>query len=89
MRETSNTGSECTSDIGIDQSHFSSLIEVLVMHILDQVQGIYIYAYQPVHHYLVLTDHFIIIKVFRSNWCVLWTNLLFGLHITSTVHSVQ
>ena len=37
MRETSNTGCEGTANIGIDQSHLSCLIEVFIMHVLDQV----------------------------------------------------
>ena len=42
MRETSDTSCECTTYIGIDQSHLSCLIVILIMHVLDQVQSIYI-----------------------------------------------
>ena len=42
MRETGNTCCEGTAHVGIDECQLGSLIEVLVVHIVNQVQRVHI-----------------------------------------------
>ncbi len=89
MRETCNTGSEGTANIGIDECHLSCLIVVLVMHILNQVQGVYIETCKPIHHLVVLLHNFIEVKDIGSDGLVLRTYLHLVLLIDTTVDSVE
>ena len=89
MRESCDTSSECTTYISIDQSHLSCLIVVLVMHILDQVQSIYIHSCQPIHHNVILLNNFIIIQILGSDRLVCRTYLSLCLLINTTVDSVK
>ena len=89
MRESCDTSSKCTTYIGIDQSHLSCLIVILVMHILDQVQSIYIHSCQPIHHNVILLNNFIIIQILGSDRLVCRTYLSLGLLINTTVDSVK
>ena len=75
MRKTSDTCSECSSYICIDQSHLSCFIVVFIMHVVDQVQDIYIQSCTPVKHDIVFMHNFVEIKVFRSNRCDFRTTL--------------
>ena len=42
MTEACNTRCESATHIGADQCKFSRLIEVLIVHIMDKVQRVYI-----------------------------------------------
>jgi len=75
--EAGNTGSKGSAYIGINQSHLGSFVVILIMHVLDQVQYVYIQSSEPVHHLVVFSHYFIIIKVFRSDWCVSRSYLIF------------
>ena len=79
MGEAGNTGSKGTSHIRIDESHLRCLIIILVMHILNNVQRIYIKLCQPVHHGVILLDHLIVIQILRSNRLIWRSYLYFGL----------
>ena len=95
MGQTCNTGSECSSYIGIDQSHLSCFIVIFVMHVMNQVQDVYIQRCTPVKHDIIFMHNFIEIKVFRSNRCDFRTTLhmlaifVKVLLILTTVDSVQ
>ena len=89
MRETCNTCGEGTAYIRIDQCHLGCLIVIFIMHILDQVQCIYIDICKPIHHCIILLHNLIIIKVLRSNWLILWSNLYFILLVNTTVDRIE
>ena len=75
MGEACDTGCEGTPYIGIDESHLSCLIVIFIVHILDQVQDVYIDSCQPVHHQVILMHHLVIIKILGGDRCVLRTSL--------------
>ena len=95
MGQTCNTGSEGSSYIGIDQSHLSCFIVIFVMHVMDQVQDVYIQRCTPVKHDIIFMHNFIEIKVLGSNRSDFRTTLhMFAvlvqmLLILTTVDSVQ
>ena len=89
MRESCDTCCKCTTYIGIDQCHLRCFIVVFVMHVLDQVQYVYIQSGEPVHHLVVFSHYFIIIKVFRSDRCVSRSYLIFWLAVDTTVDRVK
>ena len=89
MRETCDTGRKCPSHIGIDQCHLRCLIEILVMHVLDRIQCVDIQTCQPVHHHIILLNHFVIVQILAGDRCVCRADLLLCLKVTSSVHRVQ
>ena len=89
MRESCDTSCEGTVNLCINQSHLCCFIVVFVMHIVDHVQCSNIQMSQPVHHLVIFCDYFVIVKVFRSNWLILRSYLLFCLLINTTVDRVQ
>jgi len=50
MREAGNTRGEGAAHIGVDESHLLSLVEVFVVHVVDEVQRLDIDSGQPLHH---------------------------------------
>ena len=69
MGQTCNTGCEGSSYIGIDQSHLSCFVVVLIMHVVNQVQDVNIQRCTPVKHDVIFMHNFIEIKVLGSNRC--------------------
>ena len=62
-----NAGSEGTAHVGIDKSQFGGFVIVLVVHVVDQVQGVHIDAGEPVQHNVVLVHHILVVQVVASN----------------------
>src|SRR5699024_7321972 len=89
VRESSDTGSEGTSYVGIDQSHLSCLVIVFVMHIMDHVQCINVQLGQPFHHRIVFFHYFIVVQILGSDRRVFRSYLLFGLAVNTAVDRVQ
>ena len=89
VRETSDTGCECTSYVSIDQSHLCCFVVIFVMHVVDHVQSIYIQFCQPVHHNIVMFHYFVIIQIFSCDRSVSRSYLNFCLLIDTTVDCVQ
>ena len=89
VRETSDTGSKCTSYICIDQSHLCCFVVIFVMHVVNHVQSIYIQFSQPVHHGVVMFHYFVIIQIFSCDRSVSRSYLNFCLLIDTTVDCVQ
>ena len=89
MGEACNTGSESTAYIGIDKSHLGCLIVILVMHIVNQVQYIYIDISKPVKPEIVLLNHFIVIKVLACDALHLRTYLDAVLLVETAVDRVK
>ena len=75
MAEARDSGGKGAPHIGVDERHLRSLIVILVMHVLDEVQDVDIQACQPVHHLIVLVHHLIIIEIFRGDRRVLRPDL--------------
>ena len=95
MGQTCNTGCEGSSYIGIDQSHLSCFVVVLIMHVVDQVQDVNIQRCTPVKHDVIFMHNFVEIKVLGSDRSDFGTTLhMFAvlvqmLLILTTVDSVQ
>ena len=58
------------------QSHLQTFITVLVMHVVDDIEGIHVYSRQPLHHVMEFIHHLIVIKVLACYWAVFRTDLL-------------
>ena len=89
MRKSCDTCCKRTVNLCIDQSHLCCFIIIFVMHIVDHVQCSNIQMSQPVHHLVVFLHYLIIVKIFRSNWLILRSYLLFCLLIYTTVDCVK
>ena len=89
MRETCDTSCKRTINFCINQSHLCCFIVIFVVHIMDHVQSTYIEVSQPVHHLVIFCNYFVIVKIFRSDWCVFRSYLLFCFLINATVDSVK
>jgi len=89
MAEAGNTGGKGAAHIGIDQGHFSRLIVVLVVHVLDQVQHIDVQACQPIHHNVIPGNNFVIIQVLCSDGGIVRANLLMQLFVHTAVDGIQ
>ena len=87
--EAGDTGCKRATDIGINERHLGCLIVVLVMHVLDEVKDIHIDACKPVHHGVILCDHFIIVKILGCDWTVRRANLLLCLLIHTAVDRIK
>ena len=88
-RQTCNTGSKVSLNVSVMKSHLCSLIAVLVMHIVDDVQSIYIYVCLPLDHVNELAYNIIIVQNIADNRTILRTNLLLGNFVYTAVESVQ
>ena len=60
MTESGDTGCERATQVGVDKRKFGSLVEVLVVHVVNQVQGVYINTCKPFHHVLEARHEFFI-----------------------------
>ena len=89
MREACNTGCKGAAYIGINQSHLSSFIVVLVMHVLNQVQDVDIKSCQPVQHKVILLHDLIVVKILGSNRCISRSDLSAVLLVHTAVDGVQ
>src|SRR5699024_11416957 len=84
-----DTCSKCTSYICIDKRHLSSLIVVLIMHVVDHVQCINIQLGQPLHHLVIFLHNLVIVKVLGCDRSVQRRYLLFCLLVNTAVDRVQ
>ena len=87
--QTSHTGCEVTANVSVVQSHLCTLVAVLVVHVVDYVQSIYIYICQPLHHIFEHRHELIILDHIAFVLTILRSNLLLGYFIDTAVQSVQ
>ncbi len=83
--ETCNTCCEITLNISVMESHLCSLIAVFVMHVVDDVQCIYIHVCLPLEHVNELIHNVVIIENVAGNRTVLRTNLFLGNFVDTAV----
>ncbi|CCZ35846.1 uncharacterized protein BN747_01032 [Firmicutes bacterium CAG:646] len=88
-RQTCDTSCKPTGHIFIMKSHLNSLIAVFVMHIMNDVQSVYIYLSQPFHHLVKSFHYFIVIQVFRSDRTIFRSYLFLAHFIHTAVDRIQ
>ena len=71
------------------QGHLQLLIRILIMHIMDYIQGIDIQTRQPLHHVIILAHYIIIIQIISLDRTVLGTYLNLEALIHAAVDCVQ
>ena len=71
------------------KSHLNSLIRILIVHIVDNVQCIYIQTSQPLHHIVILSHYIIIIEVIACNRTILRTYLYLKSFVNTAVDSIK
>ena len=59
------------------------------MHVVDQIEHIYINVCEPVHPPVKFLNHFIIISIFRSNFCHCRSTLDSVFLVETTIECVQ
>ena len=89
MAESCNTSCECTANVGIDKSKFCCLIEVLIVHVMDKIQGVYVDVCEPFHHIHELRHELFIGNHVAFDWAKCWTALLACLVVYTTADSVS
>ena len=87
--QSGDSGGEPAGHLLVVKSHLDPLIAVLVVHIVDDVQCVYIYAGQPFHHVLVGVHDLVIIQVLGGNGAVFRSHLLFGDLVHTAVDGVE
>ena len=88
MAEACDAGSEGTAHVCIDESHLGSLVEILVVHVVDEVQGLHIYACQPVHHIHEARQELLVCQHVAFYWTVCRSTLLAGLGVYTTADGI-
>ena len=77
-------------DIGIVQRHLDCLVGVLVVGVVDDVEGFYVGANNPVQHLLVLLPNLVEVqRAVALDGLVAFDNLLAGYLIAATVDGVE
>ena len=89
MAETCNTSSESTTDVCIDESHLSSLVEVLIVHVVDEVQCLDINSSKPLHHIHEARHELFVCQNVAFYWTVSRTALLASLRVYTTADSIS
>ena len=87
--EACDAGGEGAAHVGVDQRHLSGLVVVLVVHVVDQVQGVDIQAGQPVQHTDVGGLDLVPGQVFAGDGTVGRGYLLAALLVDAAVDGIQ
>ena len=88
MAETSDTCSESTTNICIDERQLCCLVEVLIVHVVDEVQCLHINASQPVHHIHETWHELLVSQYITLNGAILRTALIACLCVNTARNSV-
>ena len=73
----------------IVERHLNLLVAVLIVHIVNNVESVYVHAGEPTHHIVVSLHNLIIVKVLRGDRTVLRSDLLTGDLVHTAVDSVE
>ena len=87
--QASNTACHGTNDVTVVQRHQRGFVAVLVVHVMDNVQGGDILLSQPVHEVIHTLHHFVEVQNVAFDWFRFRTNLHFQFFINAAVDSVQ
>ena len=87
--KTCYTGSKITLNVSVMKRHLCPFIAVFVMHIVDNIQGVYINVCLPLQHIDELAHNIVVVKHVTCNRTILGTYLLLGNFIHTAVQSVQ
>ena len=75
VAESCNTCCKCAADVCVDECELSCFVVVLVVHVVDCVECVYIQTSKPFKHDVVLVHYFVVVKVFACDWCHFRSNL--------------
>ena len=87
--QTRNTGGEPAGDLLVVQGHLDALVAVLVVHVVDDVQGVHIHPGQPLHHVVEALHHVLVVQVLVLDGAEAGANLLFADLVHAAVDGVQ
>ena len=88
MTEASDTRCESTTYVCIDESELCSLIEILIVHVMDEVQCVYIDTRQPLHHIHEARHKLLVCNNITLYRTVSRSTLLTCLTVNATTNSV-
>ena len=89
MAEACNTRCERTTHICVDKSHFGSLIEVLIVHVMDKVQCLHIDARKPVKHIIKAWHELFIGNHIGCNGAISRAYLLASATVDTAVNGIK
>ena len=87
--EACDSRSEPAGDFFVVESHLDPFIAVFVMHIMNDIQGIYIDLRQPFHHIPEPVHNLFIVQILRGNRAELGPYLFLGNFIHPSVDRVK
>ena len=67
------------------KSHLRSLIAVFIMHVVDNIQSVYIHIRLPLQHIHEFAPNIIIVENIAFNRTILGSNLLLGNFVHTAV----
>ncbi len=88
MAEAGDAGGKGAAHFRVDECHFGSLVEVFVVHVVDEVQRVDIYATQPVHHLVEAGHKFVVGDHVALNGRQGGTALLAGLGVDTARNGI-
>ena len=89
MTEASDTRCESTTYVSVNECELCSLIEVLVVHVMDEVQCVYIDTSQPLHHIHEARHELIVCYDITLYWTISRSTLLTCLAVNTTADSIS
>ncbi len=89
MGEAGDAGREGAADVGVDECHFGGFVVVLVMHVVDDVEYMYVEAGEPVHHVVEAFHYLVVLEVFALDAREFGCDLYLGLFVHAAVDCVE
>ena len=89
MAKASDTRCEGSAHVGIDECHLSSLVEILIVHVMDEVQRLHINTCQPFHHIFKARHELFVGNHVARDGAISWTALLAALSVYTAVDSIE
>ena len=88
MREAGDTGGKRAAHIGVDEGHLLSLIEILVVHVVDGVERLHVGGGKPFHHIHEAGHELVVGEHIAFDGPVSGTHLLTRLTVDATADGV-
>src|SRR5699024_10394743 len=87
--ETGNTAGHGAQDVCVVQCHLDAFVGVLVMHVVNAVEGIHVGLGKPVHHDVKLLKNVVVVENVAFHRRHLGSNLNARAFVLTAVNGVQ
>ena len=89
MAKSCDAGSKCSAHVGVYKGKLCRLIEVLVVHVMNKIKGIYVNVSKPFHHIHKLRHELFIGNYVAFDWAICRTTLLTCLVVYTATDGVS